>query len=193
MIFKLLDTEIPIVEYYYDTTELEMMFDNLQDSFYAPSSDHKLASLDKRKISDSNEFKINSSWKELEKAFNYQKEHLVKTFIENDNKGRYPKNVVKEISKSLTSYILPSIDYPGFQMDYHLDTRLSFCQGFLNVVENESLTSFKTSKDGKEIFKCSGKKNIGYFWLNTENSYHAVDIVTKKRKIILFNILFVPF
>lgn len=121
------------------------------------------------------------------------KEEAIKTLIENSSSHEWPKDSVSNIAKELYLYTTPYVYKKGFFMQSHRDNRLSVAAGCLNLDDNDDVTFFTGERYGKEIFRCSGKKNKGYIWLNTDDGYHSVDLITKERTVVIFNFVFALF
>ena len=100
---------------------------------------------------------------------------------------------------------IPIIDQVGFYQSPHIDNRFSFMAGIINIQENQTGTIFladnKISSPWREhhglgctdeevIYRASGKKHSGTFWLNGDNNWHAVPKVLETRKILLLNLYF---
>jgi hypothetical protein len=100
---------------------------------------------------------------------------------------------------------IPIIDQVGFYQSPHIDNRFSFMAGIINIQENQTGTIFladnKISSPWREhhglgcteeevIYRASGKKHSGTFWLNGDNNGHAVPKVLQTRKILLLNLYF---
>jgi hypothetical protein len=101
--------------------------------------------------------------------------------------------------------LVPIIDQVGFYQLPHIDNRFSFMAGIINVQENQTGTIFLENKqisspwhehhglgctDEEIIYRASGKKHSGTFWLNGDNNWHAVPRVLETRKIFLLNLYF---
>jgi hypothetical protein len=99
---------------------------------------------------------------------------------------------------------VPIIDQVGFHQAPHIDNRFSFMAGIINVQENETGTIFLVDNKGSRwdehlghgcteeevIYKASGKKHSGTFWLNGDTNWHGVPKVLQTRKIFLINLYF---
>ena len=100
---------------------------------------------------------------------------------------------------------VPIIDQVGFYQPPHIDNRFSFMAGIINVQENQTGTIFLENKqisspwhehhglgctDEEIIYRASGKKHSGTFWLNGDTNWHAVPKVLETRKIFLLNLYF---
>jgi hypothetical protein len=118
---------------------------------------------------------------------------IIDYLIENSSRNNWPKGKSTIIAEETYIYKSLYIYYPGFSMDSHCDNRLILCSGFINLDDNESVTYFTKTLEGDEIFRCSGEKNKGYIWLNTDDSYHSVDLIVRERKIFFFNLVFAQF
>ena len=100
--------------------------------------------------------------------------------------------------------LVPIIDQVGFYQLPHIDNRFSFMAGIINVQENQTGTIFLANKEGinwreqyslgytddEVIYRASGKKHSGTFWLNGDTNWHAVPTVLQTRKIFLLNLYF---
>jgi len=89
-------------------------------------------------------------------------------------------------------------DKEGFDQPYHLDNRFSMWAGSINLADNNTKTIFskenthwmdKGHDPENRYYQASGKKWTGTFWLNTENNWHGVPLVTKDRRAIVCNLL----
>jgi len=96
---------------------------------------------------------------------------------------------------------VPIVDQLGFNQPLHIDNRFVMMSGIINVEENLTGTIFTKetnawldnglgTTDEEIIYRASGKKHSGTFWLNGDNNWHGVQEVLKTRKIILINLFF---
>ena len=100
---------------------------------------------------------------------------------------------------------VPIIDQVDFYQSPHIDNRFSFMAGIINIQENQTGTIFLADNkisspwyehhglgctDEEVIYRASGKKHSGTFWLNGDNNWHAVPKVLETRKILLLNLYF---
>ena len=115
------------------------------------------------------------------------KNTAVELLIENSDTKEWPKGRTESISKELYLYTIPFIYRPGFYMQSHKDNRCSVIAGCLNLEENDDVTFFSREWEGDEVFRCSGTKNKGYMWLNTDDGWHSVDKIVRERKVVIFN------
>lgn len=126
----------------------------------------------------------------LNKYLESIKSEAVELLINNSDTKEWPRGVSESISKELYLYTIPFIYRPGFYMQSHKDNRCSVIAGCLNLEENDNVTFFSREWEGEEIFRCSGTKNKGYMWLNTDDGYHTVDKIVRERKVVIFNFVF---
>ena len=129
----------------------------------------------------------------LNKYLESIKHEAVELLINNSDTKEWPRGVSESISKELYLYTNPFIYRPGFYMQSHKDNRCSVIAGCLNLEENDNVTFFSREWEGEEIFRCSGTKNKGYMWLNTDDGYHTVDAIVRERKVVIFNFVFALF
>jgi hypothetical protein len=134
------------------------------------------------------------AWDDLEVAMVSSKYQLVKKMLEIDTEHRWP-NIPAQISNQVHVYARLVSDLTGYSMNPHIDNRSVYAAGYLNVFDNESLTVVSTKKPSMfnlSKYRAPGKAGSGTIWLNTENSWHWVNKVSRDRRIILFTFHMVP-
>ena len=94
-----------------------------------------------------------------------------------------------------------TLDQPGFHMSWHTDNRLIVISGVININDNSVSTLFQNTNTGEYKKRFVGdpnnlthrghkEKNIGTFWLNTNDMWHMVPELTEERRIMLVNAYF---
>lgn len=183
-------TKTPVVEFNWPVDAIQPLFDDYQTW----NSDKDLKGgdypgLDKRLSKNPHQIKENSQpLSDFIDTISSSKQKLVEKFLEIDTEYRWP-TIPKEIADQLTVYGQLISNLPGYKMGSHLDNRTVYAAGYLNVFDNESVTSISTKKASffnRSQYKAPGKQGQGVIWLNTENSWHRVRTVSKDRKIIFF-------
>lgn len=100
------------------------------------------------------------------------------------------------------------IDKKGFFMGYHYDNRNIKANLFLNLEDNESSTEFlitdeinpiKLTEDTEDAtidspnepisYKAPSKKGSGYFYFNTNQLWHKIEVVDDERKISMWGVI----
>jgi hypothetical protein len=192
--FTTANKESPVVEFDFPVDNLQYLFDESQTwSSTKEFNGLGYKGLNKRLIHKSNEISslaFDNFSQELENS----KLSLVKKFLEIDTQNRWP-NISESIFKSMNIYLSLITDLPGYTMAEHLDNRSVYAAGYLNIFDNESLTVINSTKKsifGKSGYRAPGKKGCGVIWLNTENSWHWVNKVSRDRKILMMSFQIVP-
>ena len=93
------------------------------------------------------------------------------------------------------------VDKKGFWMGYHYDNRNIKANLFLNLEDNESSTEFlitdevrpenfnKAESNEPVQYKAPSKKGSGYFYFNTNQLWHKIQVVDDERKISMWGIV----
>ena len=97
------------------------------------------------------------------------------------------------------------VDKKGFWMGYHYDNRNIKANLFLNLEDNESSTEFlitdeinptKLNEDATIDaqsdpihYKAPSKKGSGYFYFNTNQLWHKIEVVDDERKISMWGVV----
>lgn len=189
--FRTVNEDPAIIE-----VEFEPVDQSIIDEVYAPKNfaqlefENLVVNEGRLKVSNqSKEFKI------LEEHFKPAYKQITKILAGLD-KIRYP--IFRDFDKWWSSnnledkYVFLAVkDMPGFDQPYHLDFRFSMWAGIINLQDNDTGTIFTTDHknytDLTHYYQASGKKFTGTFWLNTENNWHSVPMITKERKVIVCN------
>ena len=96
-------------------------------------------------------------------------------------------------------YVVPVEDCAGFCMPWHLDHRLVIAAGSVNLEDNTETTIFQRDdtgwRDGRfqgnELaltHRARGTTHTATFWLNTEQTWHAVETVQDRRRTLLITV-----
>jgi len=165
---------------------------NIIDQEFLKIPDHNFQGDDKRK------FIINYNWGvatksmiQIHSSFQKNKHVLIDKLLETGL--WYMPHHRDKLYENLKLSICAQHDQPGFKMDWHLDQRLIFANGILNISENESNTDFSTTKSPDNIYyTLPGTAGTGIFWLSTEKNYHRVRPFTRNRRCITFTLSFYP-
>jgi hypothetical protein len=124
------------------------------------------------------------------------------------------RNIVEDIEKSSnidTLYCINPWDMNGYQIDIvidnskffmgdHIDNRNIKCNLFLNLQDNKSSTEFSILNShtpfNTEDFKPSNRqwkgptnKGTGYFWFNTPELWHKINVKDEERKIAMMGVV----
>lgn len=116
--------------------------------------------------------------------------NILKMLMDMDTVARWPME-----ARALYSYcqVNPSlvVDLPGFQIPWHVDNRKVVMQGIINLKDNEFGTEFRrVNDDNSELsLTASSRKGQGVFWLNTENSWHHLPVITERRHVLMCNLI----
>jgi len=195
--FIKVNEESPIVEFDYAVDDLQGLFNNYQE--WQTESDIKgleYKGLEKRLIKKSSQIR-DPAFDKFRQTMEQSKFNLVDTFLKIDKEKRWP-NIPLPITRQLQIYSALITDVVGYKMDQHIDNRSVYAAGYLNIFDNESLTVISSTKRSifgrnKETeFNAPGRKGRGVIWLNTENSWHWVNKVSRDRKIIMMSFQIVP-
>lgn len=94
------------------------------------------------------------------------------------------------------------IDKKGFWMGYHYDNRNIKANLFLNLEENKSSTEFLITdevhplrmSDDRTVneaisYKAPSEKGSGYFYFNTNQLWHKIEVVDDERKISMWGVV----
>ena len=92
------------------------------------------------------------------------------------------------------------IDKEGFFMGYHYDNRNIKANLFLNLEDNESSTEFIITNEltpsnfddfvpTKKYYKGPTNKGSGYFYFNTNQLWHRIEVTEAERKIAMLGIV----
>jgi hypothetical protein len=183
-------TKTPVVEFDWPVRDLQPLFDDYQE--WQPNTNLKggdYDGVDLRLCKKSDQFdKQSQSLNNFELALDSSKNQLVKKMLEIDTNYRWP-DMPAQISNQLRVYVSLISDLKGYRMDPHIDNRSVYAAGYLNIFDNESLTVISTKKSSifnLSKYRAPGKQGRGAIWLNTDNSWHWVNTVSKDRRIILF-------
>ena len=132
-----------------------------------------------------------ASLNRLHNTFQKNKNLIIDKLLESDNNHWYMSFHRNKLYENLKLSVWPQIDQTGFQMGWHLDHRLIFANGVLNISENESNTDFSIDCTENSIYyTLPGSAGTGVFWLATENNHHRVRPFTRDRYIIMFTLSF---
>ena len=195
--FTTASVEPPVVEFSYDVSELQSFFDGYQ--LWDPNLDLKglgYTALDKRLMRPCNVIN-GAAWRNFKQAIESSKYDLVQKFLSIDTQKRWP-NIPDQISERLTIYRSLIADLPGYSMQPHVDNRSVYAAGYLNIFDNDPVTEIQGQKTSLFGLKKSpnylapGKAGQGVIWLNTENSWHWVNKVSRDRRILMISLQIVP-
>jgi hypothetical protein len=180
---RVVKDEPPMIEFTYPVNQLSLSFQKLNDISNFPPGSRNYAK-------GWNEYGQGKEIDQFCKDFTIFKKDIVLKLLSLDNLTRYHKIDSDKLIDNLKISMFPLIDKPGYNMGWHLDHRLIFANGILNVTDNESNTEFSNSEDGAISHTMSGTANIGTFWLSTEKSWHKVTEITRDRYVIAFSLSF---
>ena len=195
--FTTASVEPPVVEFSYDVSELQSFFDGYQ--LWDPNLDLKglgYTTLNKRLMRPCNVIN-GAAWRNFKQVIEGSKYDLVQKFLSIDTQKRWP-NIPEQISERLTIYRSLIADLPGYSMQPHVDNRSVYAAGYLNIFDNDPVTEIqgqKTSVFGlkkSSNYLAPGKAGQGVIWLNTENSWHWVNKVSRDRRILMISLQIVP-
>jgi hypothetical protein len=195
--FTTASVEPPIVEFSYDVSELQNLFDGYQS--WDPNLDLKglgYPALSKRLMRSGNV--IDSlGWWNFKQAIENSKYDLVQKFLSIDTQLRWP-NIPEQISNRIIIYRSLVADLSGYSMPPHVDNRSVYAAGYLNIFDNNPVTEVQGQKTPLFSLKKSsdylapGKAGQGVIWLNTEKSLHWVNEVTRDRRVLMLSLQIVP-
>lgn len=196
MIIKLEHKNPCIASFNFDGTKILELVNKNKDSMITHSAESYGFNFENEVLRSQLSWEVDQYSETIDPFKNYLesiKQEAVSLLIENSSSHEWPKDNITSISNELYLYATPYVYKKGFSMQSHRDNRLSVIAGCLNLDDNDDVTFFTDEKYGKEIFRCSGEKNKGYMWLNTEDGYHTVDLITKERTVMIFNFVFALF
>jgi hypothetical protein len=190
-------TETPVVEFLYPVDNLQSLFDDYTS--WGPNLELNGLGYNEltKRLTKSSDKVSGAKWKELILEMNNIKLQLIKHMLEIDTENRWP-SIPEQISKQMVVYLSLVTDLPGYKMEPHIDNRTVYAAGYLNVFDNESLTVVSTQKESMFRFQKSnqyrapGDQGRGVIWLNTDNSWHWVNSVSRTRRIIMISFHIVP-
>lgn len=180
---KLVVNEPPIVQTFYK-------IENLESTFNQINKEENFALGSRNFISRWTEYGQGQEIQELYKYFNSIKKDIILSLLNSGDHIRYHKNDWDRLVDRLHFSMFPLIDKKGYNLGWHIDHRLLFANGILNIIDNESNTKFSKEQGGKEIHAVNGDKNVATFWLTTENNWHCVNEITRDRFIVAFSLSF---
>lgn len=195
--FRTAFTESPVVEFKYPVEDLQSLFNDCDT--WEPNLDQaglEYKDLAKR-ITRSSDKVSSQGWKDFGSAMEQSKNDLVEHFLKIDTQRRWP-NIPQQIAKQIIIYKSLVNDLPGYKMDPHIDNRSVYAAGYLNIVDNDPVTVISTRQQSvfglkkAAEYHAPGTQGTGVLWLNTENSWHWVNTVSRARKIILISVQIVP-
>lgn len=182
--FKKLVSEPPVIEFTYPIDHIKPSFDKVNElgNFQYGSRNFVPSWVDHGQQREIDKFY---------KDFLNCKNDIILKLLETDTQTRYHRRDFDKIINNLRLSIFPIIDKKGYNLGWHLDHRLIFANGIFNVMDNDSHTEFSIANNGDTLYHTmSGEKNVGTFWLSTENNWHRVKEITKDRYIIAFSFSF---
>lgn len=190
-------TETPVVEFSYPVDSLQSLFDDYLS--WNPNLELNGLGYDEltKRLTKSSDRVPGKEWKELLKAIDNIKLQLIKHMLEVDTEKRWP-NIPEQISKQMVVYLSLVTDLPGYKMEPHIDNRTVYAAGYLNVFDNESLTVVSTQRSSMfgiqkpKQYHAPGEQGRGVIWLNTDNSWHWVNPVSRIRRTIMISFQIVP-
>jgi hypothetical protein len=190
-------TETPVVEFSYPVDSLQSLFDDYLS--WNPNLELNGLGYDEltKRLTKSSDRVPGKEWKELLKAIDNIKLQLIKHMLEIDTEKRWP-NIPEQISKQMVVYLSLVTDLPGYKMEPHIDNRTVYAAGYLNVFDNESLTVVSTQRSSMfgiqkaKQYHALGEQGRGVLWLNTDNSWHWVNPVSRIRRTIMISFQIVP-
>jgi hypothetical protein len=195
--FTTASVEPPIVEFSYDVSELQNLFDGYQS--WDPNLDLKglgYPALSKRLMRSGNVID-SPGWWNFKQAIENSKYDLVQKFLSIDTQLRWP-NIPEQISNRIIIYRSLVADLSGYSMPPHVDNRSVYAAGYLNIFDNNPVTEVQGQKTPLFSLKKSsdylapGKAGQGVIWLNTEKSLHWVNEVTRDRRVLMLSLQIVP-